>query len=126
MTGLWHCSSLARSSAPSQNRLTVSCREPPMDVAELQLIPTRLSQHGEALTDRHPTTARHASDKKIGKFRKLKISGRDTHEIVERAGLPGPSILGPSIARVQRSGGIRPHLDCQKHESYMMVSPSLL
>lgn len=39
-----------------------------MDVAELQLIPTHLSQHGEPLTDRHPTPTRHGSDKRKDKF----------------------------------------------------------
>lgn len=38
-----------------------------MGVAELQLVPTRLSQHGEPLTDRHPTPTRRSSDKREGK-----------------------------------------------------------
>lgn len=53
-------------------RVKIGCqspvKEPPMDVAELQLIPTRLSQHDEPLTDRHLTPTRHGSDKWKGNF----------------------------------------------------------
>lgn len=72
MAGFWGCWSLIRSSVPSQHGLTISCQEPPMVVAELQVIPTRLSQHGEPLTDRHPTPTRHRSDKRKGKFHMMK------------------------------------------------------
>ena len=76
MVGFWHCWSLIRSSVPSQHRPTISCREPPMDVAELQLIPTRLSQHREPLTDRHPTPTRHRSDMRKGQFQMTKSQER--------------------------------------------------